>query len=154
MPEYSWTERPADKFKGRKIFRIVVIILTGVAIFLGSDDNWIFAIISIVLMIFASSKFFFKTHYYADDIGIGEKFLGYSRTRKWREFHRVDVGEKAVFLSPFAEPRRLDNYRGWLVPTPSDEVKEFIAQMVNEANKTESKKPDTEARDSREFLEC
>ncbi|HHS49922.1 MAG TPA: hypothetical protein ENN07_02285 [candidate division Zixibacteria bacterium] len=132
MNKYAWTNRPASEFKGRKIFGIVVIALTAVAVFLGSDDNWVLALISVLLMFFASSKFYFKTHYYADEVGIGEKFLGYYRLRKWREFRRVDVGERAVFLSPFEEPRRMDNFRGWLVPVPSDEVKEFIVEKVRD----------------------
>ncbi|MCD6501811.1 hypothetical protein J7L01_04365 [bacterium] len=144
MPKYAWFDRPSKEHKGRKAFAIVVIILTGIAVFLASDDNWLFSIVSIFLMVFASSRFFFKTHYYADDIGIGEKFLGYSRTRKWHEFKRVDIGERALFLSPFAKPRRLDNYRGWFVPTPSEEIKGFIVQRVREANKDIEPK-DTEA---------
>lgn len=132
MSSFSWTDRPSDEFKGRKILGWVIIALTGVAVFLASN-NIIFALISLVLMVFASSRFYFKTYFSADDIGMGEKFLGFSRTRKWAEFRRVDVGKRAVFLSPYETPRRMDNFRGWFVPTPSDETKNFIVAKVKES---------------------
>ncbi len=136
MSNFSWTDRPSDEFKGRKVFGWVIIALTGVAVYLASD-NIIFAVVSLFLMLFASSRFYFKTYFSADELGIGEKFMGFSRTRKWSEFRRVDVGKRAVFLSPFPTPRRMDNFRGWFVPTPSDEVKQFIVDKVKETFKAD-----------------
>jgi len=125
-----------------------VIILTGVVIFWASDNNVGFGIIAVLLMVFASSRFFFRTYYYADETGVGEKFVGYHRTRKWSEFKRVDIGEKAVFLSPFEKPRRLEHYRGWFVPTPTAEIKDFIVkkvrQGITEAVDKDTKKEETE----------
>lgn len=132
--KYTWSIRPAAEFKTKAWFAIIIIILSGVVITWAADGNFIFGIIAVVLMTFAASKFFFKTHYYADETGIGEKFLGFHRTRKWDEFKRFDEGDRAVFLSPFEKPRRLDNYRGWLVPTPDEETKKFIVKQVEKAN--------------------
>ncbi|GEM_PF-1617186 len=130
MDKYSWSDRPSEKHRARAIFGAVIIVLTGIVIFLASDNNVMFGIMAAALMFFASTRFYLTTVFYADDTGIGEKFLGYSRTKKWSDFKRVDVGEKAVFLSPFEKPRRLDNYRGWFIPVPTEEIKDFIVKMV------------------------
>ncbi|MCK5833222.1 hypothetical protein KAH81_06075 [bacterium] len=135
MDKFSWVNRPSGEFRGRKIFGIIVIVLTGIVVFWASENNWFFSVIAVFLMVFASSRFYFRTYFYADDIGVGEKFMGYSRTRKWKEFRRVDEGNKAVFLSTFETPRRMDNFRGWFIPTPSSEVKEFIIRKVRETHK-------------------
>jgi len=132
--KYSWVVRPASEFKGRAVLGAIIIVLSGVVITWAAENNFIFGAVAIILMVFASSKFFFKTYYYVDETGIGEKFLGYHRTRKWGEFKRVEEGNKAVFLSPFEKPRRLDNYRGWLVPVPNINIKEYILTLVREAN--------------------
>ncbi len=134
MEKFSWSIRPAEKDKVRAIFGAIVIILTGVVVFWASDDNIVFGLASVALMVFASSKFYFTTYYYADGIGIGEKFLGFQRTRKWHEFKRITKGEKAVSLSPFERPRRLDNYRAWFVPVPDERTKSFIVEMIERAN--------------------
>ncbi len=133
--KYSWSIRPAEEFKAKAVVAIIIIVLSGVIITWAAEGNFFFGIIAVVLMTFASSKFFFKTYYYADETGIGEKFLGFERVRKWHEFLRADEGNRAVFLSPFEKPRRLDNYRGWMVPTPSPEVKAFIIEQVEKAKK-------------------
>ncbi len=132
--KYSWSIRPAAEFKTKAWFAIIIIVLSGVVITWAADGNYVFGVIAVALMTFAASKFFFKTHYYADEIGIGEKFLGIERVRKWHEFKRADEGDRAIFLSPFEKPRRMDNYRGWMVPTPNEEIKLFIMEQVKIAN--------------------
>ncbi|MGC9315250.1 MAG: hypothetical protein ACP5G4_06450, partial [bacterium] len=133
--KYSWSIRPAEEFKAKAVVAIIIIVLSGIIITWAAEGNFLFGIIAVVLMTFASSKFFFKTYYYADETGIGEKFLGFERVRKWPEFLRADEGDRAVFLSPFEKPRRLDNYRGWMVPTPSSEIKAFVIEQVEKAKK-------------------
>jgi len=127
---YSWVDKPSQTHKARSVFGLVIIILTAVVIFWASDNNFFFGFIALVLMFYASGRFYFPTNYYADEIGIGEKFLGYSRTRKWGEFKRVDIGENAVFLSPYEKKRRMDSFRGLFVPVPDDKTKEFILNEV------------------------
>lgn len=139
MSEFAWKDRPADKNRGRAIFGYIVIALTGIVIYWASDNNIFFGLISVVLMFLASGRFYFTSHYYADDIGLGEKFLGSSRTRKWREFKRVDIGRKALFLSPFEKPRRLDSFRGFFVPVEDNDIKEFIIRKVEEGIEEENK---------------
>ena len=134
MSEFSWSDRPSEKHKGRAIFGYVVIALTAIAVYIGDDDNLILSIFSIFLMILATSRFYFTSHYYADEIGVGEKFFGNSRARKWKEFKRVDVGKSAVFLSPFEKPRRMDSFRVLFIPIPNDEIKRFILEKVKSAN--------------------
>jgi hypothetical protein len=132
--KYSWSIWPAEEFKAKTWFAVIIIVLSGIVLTWASDGNYAMGFAAVIMMTFASSKFFFKTYYYADEIGIGEKFLGFQRVRKWHEFKRVEIGERAVFLSPFEKPRRLDNYRGWMVPVICDEAKSFIVGMVEKAN--------------------
>ena len=136
MTEFAWKDRPASKQRGRAIFGYIVIALTGIVIYWASDNNIFFGLISIVLMFLASGRFYFTSHYFADETGFGEKFLGSSRTRKWHEFKRVDIGKNALFLSPFEKPRRLDSFRGIFVPVENDEIKEFILKKVDEAKES------------------
>ena len=145
MPEYSWSDRPADKYKGRMIFGVIIITLTGIVIFWAAGNNFIFGILAMALMVFASSRFYFPSHYYVDEKGIGEKFLGYKKARKWNEFARADIGKNAVFLSPFEEPKFLERYRGLFVPTPSDEIKDFIVRMVESKGKKDIEPNETES---------
>ena len=131
--EMAWRDRPASRSRTRAVVGAVIIVLTGAVIFWASDNNWLFGVVALVLMLFASARFYFTTSYAADEKGIGEKFLGTSRTRKWEEFRRVDVGRGAVLLSPFEEPRKMDRFRGLFVPTPAEEIRDFIVERVKES---------------------
>jgi len=134
MTRYSWSNRPMLQFKGRAVLGIIIIAASGIVLFWASDNNIAVGIVAIMLMLFSSSRFYFPTSFYADDIGIGEKFLGYSRVNKWEGFKRVEVGELGLFLSPFRESKWLERFRGWTVPTPNDEIKDFIVRKIEETS--------------------
>ena len=44
-----------------------------------------------------------------------EHRLGRTRSRSWIDLRRLQVGPGAVLVSPFAQPRWLDRYRGILL---------------------------------------
>ena len=74
--------------------------------------------------------FLFPTRYRLTISGIETRQIFGKVARKWSDFKRADFERNGVFLSPFAKPRRLENYRGLFLPYPSD--RERFEEIVRE----------------------
>jgi hypothetical protein len=73
------------------------------------------ALLAVVLIAAAVAPFWLPTRYQIDDAGIEERRWPRRRRRAWAELRRVDVGPRALLVSPFARPSWLDRHRGVIV---------------------------------------
>ena len=108
----TWTSHPLREEPLAKSVLLVLIIL-GVAFIVGvSFQSITFALLSVVLLTAAMTRYFFPTRYVLDDRGFTISHIGTHRQYSWTNFRRAARHPDGIFLSPFAKPHRLDTFRG------------------------------------------
>lgn len=95
----------------RKAWAVVVSVALAAAI--GGQMLGIIGAIVGAWLIFASTvDFLIPIHYKISRAGAESRCLWQWQQIAWDKVRRVDVAERAVRLSPFSRPSRLDAYRG------------------------------------------
>lgn len=73
--------------------------------------HWIFGLVALWMLWSATADYLLPIRYEADANGVRQR--GWSpRVMRWERVRRVVWGENGVLLSPFAQPSRLNAYRG------------------------------------------
>ena len=90
-----------------------------------------FGALSLVFLLASLRVFFLPTRCTLDDSGVELKSLGLARRRAWSDFRRFQAGPRAVLLSPFSRPSRLDTYRGIVLPLGAT-VRERALALISE----------------------
>jgi hypothetical protein len=77
-------------------------------------------------------RFWLVTRYRVSDDELEYRRLFIRLTRRWSDFRRVVLEPSGAFLSPFAEPNRLDPYRGIFLPYPPNAgpFKAFLERRI------------------------
>ena len=107
----EWTAHPAKRRPQDVMLAACVISLTAWAVLVSLGSPWLAAIAAIMLVT-AIAPFLLPTHYRLDGDGVAEKRLWMTRSRRWAELRRFEVGGGAALVSPYAHRRWLDRYRG------------------------------------------
>jgi hypothetical protein len=107
---------------------VVLLVLIGAPVLgLWLMGHWLFAVAAFWMMFSATADYLLPIRYEADAVGVRQK--GWSpRVMHWERVRRVVWGEQGVLLSPFAQPSRLDAFRGvflWYGDHP-ERVRELI----------------------------
>jgi hypothetical protein len=91
---------------------VVLLVLIGAPVLgLWLMGHWLFAVAAFWMMFSATADYLLPIRYEADARGVRQK--GWSpRVMHWERVRRVVWGEQGVLLSPFAQPSRLDAFRG------------------------------------------
>ncbi len=91
-----------------------------------------FAIFGFVIMAASLAKFFFPTRYKLDSTGVTVKTTTQTLTKQWSLYRSFYPDKNGVLLSPFAEPSRLENFRGMYVmfSNNKDAVIAFVGKHV------------------------
>ncbi len=110
----EWTAHPARRRPQDVMLAVCVIALTAWAVLVGLGSPWLAAVAAVMLVV-AIAPFLVPTRYRLDDAGIAERRLFVTRARRWSELRRADIGRTAALVSPYAQPRWLDRYRGLVV---------------------------------------
>lgn len=110
-PLYEWVFHPA------KANRTVTVLVTLFLFLLLVVVDWLaqsrlFTIIAAFLLLGSLRSFYFPTTYrlYADRIQVAYTLS--SLTKEWKLYRSVYPERNGVFLSPFARPTRIENFRG------------------------------------------
>lgn len=106
-----WTAHPAKRRPRDLALVIAVLFLTTGAV-LASLESLFLTALAAVFLVAAIAPFLFPTHYTLTDQGISERRLFRTRSRRWQDLRRLQVGPGAALVSPFARPSMLDRYRG------------------------------------------
>lgn len=69
-------------------------------------------LISFVFLFGSLSSFFFPTKYLMTDETITIRSVFRKNSVSWNRLKRYYIDKNGVFLSPFAQPSRLENFRG------------------------------------------
>jgi hypothetical protein len=107
----SWTAHPAARRPQDVMLVVFVIAIASYAILVGMESAWLAAIAAVMLVI-ATAPFLLRTHYRIDDDGVVERRGFVTRSRRWSELRRLEVGRAAALVSPYTQRRWLDRYRG------------------------------------------
>jgi hypothetical protein len=110
----EWTAHPAKRRPQDVMLALCVVALTAWAVLVGLGSPWL-AIAAAVMLVVAIAPFLAPTRYRVDDAGIAERRLFVTRARRWSELRRADIGRSAALVSPYAQRRWLDRYRGLVI---------------------------------------
>lgn len=91
-----------------------MVLLSAWAVLVTLEAPWL-AALGAALLLAAVAPFWLPTRYRIDDGGIEEWRWPRRRRRAWPELRRVEVGARALLVSPFARPSWLDRYRGMVI---------------------------------------
>ncbi len=107
----QWRSHPlVDEFP--KSLLLVAIILAVCVAASWAFQGWVWGVISGVLLVAATARYIFPSHFQLDDEGVTVRFLGVARRMPWTALRRTASGPGGMFLSPFERPSRLDSFRG------------------------------------------
>ena len=113
--ELHWTVHPLRDEPPARSALLVVIVL-GISIGIGFSFEGIgYGMLSVGLLAAALSRYFLPSRYAVDSSGVQVVHLGARRQLPWERIRRVRIFPDGVFLSPFARPSRLDQFRGCLL---------------------------------------
>ncbi|MBK9033201.1 MAG: hypothetical protein IPL61_18340 [Myxococcales bacterium] len=110
----AWTAHPARRRPDHVALLAAVVLLSAWAVLVTLEAPWL-AALAAALLVIAVAPFWLPTTYRLDDAGIEERRWPRRRYRTWAELRRLDVGARALLLSPFARATWLDRYRGMIV---------------------------------------
>ncbi|MDQ3369777.1 MAG: hypothetical protein M3680_30525 [Myxococcota bacterium] len=114
----AWTAHPAKRRPQDLMLAACVIFVTAYAV-LVSLQSALLAVLAVVLLIAAIAPFLLPTHYRLDDELVEERRLFVTRSRRWSELRRLEIGRAAALVSPYAQRRWLDRYRGITILFPA-----------------------------------
>lgn len=131
-PQESWTVHPlCDSWK-RSVLLFLFLIAVFFAVYFFWRSVWV-TLFSALLLVGSLYRYFvpFRFELYADGLVVTSLF--YRVTKSWSDFRSFYVDRNGVFLSPFAKPSRLENFRGLYVRFGANrlEVIDFIKQKIS-----------------------
>ncbi|MEJ7599223.1 MAG: hypothetical protein WKG01_15055 [Kofleriaceae bacterium] len=117
----AWTAHPARRRPQDAMLAASVILVSAYAI-LVSLRSPLLAALAVVMLLVAIAPFLVPTRYQLDAEQLVWRRLFVTRTRRWSELRRLEVGKTAALVSPYRKPRWLDRYRGitMILPVPGD----------------------------------
>ncbi len=77
-----------------------------------ATDSQAFAVLAAIVMVASLAKFYFPTRYRLDDHKITVKTTTQTLTKEWSLYRSCYPDKNGILLSPFAQPSRLENFRG------------------------------------------
>jgi len=110
-PAVEWTVHPVRRRPWVSVaVSLFVVIVIGIVRF--STDSQVFGILAAIIMVASLAKFYFPTRYRLDDAGIVVKTMTQTLKKEWILYRSCYPDKSGILLSPFAEPSRLENFRG------------------------------------------
>ncbi len=135
----EWTCHPVKRKPLVSAAVTVLILVVGAAV-LYIMQSLLFAVFSMVVMFAALAKFFFPTSYRLSDRRIMIKTTTQTLYKDWVIYRSCYADRNGVLLSPFAEPSRLENFRGLYIMFNNnrDEVIAFTKARIGGAHLKEA----------------
>lgn len=139
-----WTAHPVRRRPVVSAAVTVFVILVTVVVFYAMDSRT-FAVLALVVMLLSLGKFYFPTRYVLDKKGITIKSTTQTLNKEWRLYRSCYPDKNGVLLSPFAEPSRLENFRGLYIMAKDnrEEVLVFVKERIRQAVATAVDTADT-----------
>ena len=111
-----------------------------------TQSPW-FMILALVIMLGSLAKFYFPTSYKLSGRGLTVKTTTQTLFKEWSIYRSCYPDKKGILLSPFAEPTRLENFRGLYVMFEGnkEQVTAFCRERIARANQRTAATEDTRA---------
>ncbi|MBD3402141.1 hypothetical protein GF420_04545 [candidate division GN15 bacterium] len=142
-PSLEWVSHPVKRSPLVSLAVTVFIVACCIITYAVTESGW-FAGLALAILFGTLAKFYFPTKYRMDDRGVTVKTMTQTLTKEWKLFRSFYPDKNGVLLSPFAEPSRLENFRGMYVMYEGnrDEVVSFVRRHIGEED-TEPPKGET-----------
>jgi hypothetical protein len=129
--ELRWVTHPMMEFplKAAVFWAVFLLVLLAVR---ASTKEWVFVVLSGLILIGSLRGFVLPTAYKINAEGIEIDRWFYKTRKKWSDFRSHVVERNGVFLSPFSVKHRMENFRGLFIPTGKyhQQVVEFVGRFV------------------------
>ncbi|MBI5266563.1 MAG: hypothetical protein HY851_04940 [candidate division Zixibacteria bacterium] len=110
-PALEWVVHPVRRRPWVSVaVSLFVVCVIGLVRF--STDSQAFAVLTAIIMVASLAKFYFPTRYRIDDAGVTVKTTTQTLKKEWSLYRSCYPDKNGILLSPFAEPSRLENFRG------------------------------------------
>jgi len=127
-----WTAHPARRRPRDVALFCAVTLLTAGAV-LAAFQSAFFAVLATVIIVAGVAPFLFPTHYELTDEEVVERRLWHTRSRRWADLRRMQVGPGAALVSPLGRASWMDRYRGlilYLDGADRDQVLRILRERV------------------------
>ena len=128
-----WTSHPLKKSKKKTALLLVSLFLIWSLVFWASSYSWAFLFLAVLVLTGSLSPYFFPTRYELTPDKVRVHFLAAKKERGWSEFRSYYSDKNGVFISPFAGPSRLENFRGLYLRFNGnkEQVLEFVKSKIS-----------------------
>ena len=109
--EFTWRAHPARERLAITMAALMLVLAFSIAIFI-SSDSYVWAVVSLLVLLLALNRFFFPSKFHINSQGITARYLLKTQKLAWKEIRRFILDSHGGYLSTRAIPSRLDPYRG------------------------------------------
>ena len=89
----------------------IFILVISMLVYLAMESK-AFSVLALVVLFASLARFYLPTKYRLTDRGITVKSLTQTVNKPWSMYRSCYPDKNGILLSPFAEPSRLENFRG------------------------------------------
>lgn len=131
FPVLEWVVHPVRRrpWVSAAVTAFVVAVVVLVRI---TTESPAFAVLAMVIMAASLAKFYFPTRYKLHGTGVTVKTTTQTLSKEWKLYRSCYPDKNGILLSPFAEPSRLENFRGLYIMFQGngDEVTAFCRERI------------------------
>lgn len=141
---YSWIFHPAKASWLVTTLLTVFLFLLLVIVFWLTQSR-LFTLIGTVVLVGSMRSFYFPTEYKLFDDRIEVFYTISSHKKNWDIYRRVYPEKNGVFLSTFARPTRMENFRGLFVKYGDADRDRILEIIQNRIGKKSDEREDVSA---------
>lgn len=143
----EWTTHPVQRrpLISAAVSMFIVVVTVGIYF---SLDSVGFALLAMLVLFGSLAKFYFPTHYILDRQKITVKTTTQTLHKSWSLYRSSYPDKNGVFVSPFVDRSRLENFRGLYLMCENnrDEVAAYVKTCIATAQQNEQTKQKSENR--------
>jgi len=106
-----WTAHPARERPGVAVVVVAVIAFLSAAIGGFAGHAWV-GVVAAVVLCASLHRFFFASRHGIDSSGVRSSTLVGSRSLRWSEIRRIDLGSRGAWICTFGRKNWLESRRG------------------------------------------
>ena len=127
----EWTVHPVKRRPVVSVVVTVFIVLVAVIVYVQLESPW-FAALALIVLFASLAKFYFPTSYRLDEHGVTIRTRTQTLKKGWHLYRSFYPDKNGVFLSPFVERSRLENFRGLYLMCEGnhDQVAAFVREHI------------------------
>jgi hypothetical protein len=130
-PVLEWTTHPLKRKPWTAVGVTLFILIVSFVVLVATDSQW-FGFIALVVLFASVAKFYMPTKFRLTQKNVTIKSTTQTITKPWSMFRSSYPDKNGILLSPFAEPSRLENFRGlYLIFAENrDDVTAFVRTRI------------------------